>query len=673
MIEQKISVCPLDCPDACSLVMDVENGRVIKVSGNKNHPITQGSICNKTRNMHELIHHKERILHPMKRVGKKGEGLFEQITWEEAYSTIIDNFKDTIDKFGAEAIIPYSFYGNMGALNSNGMDRRFFHKLGATVLDRSICHIAGNKGFSVTMGATGGIEPEEISESKYIIVWGGNIVSTNMHATMPMTEARKKGAKIIAIDVQENKTGKWADEFICIRPGTDGALAMGVIHLLIKNNHIDTDFVEKYTVGFEQLKLSADEYTPSKTSELTGIPIDVIEKLAFEYGTASPSFIRIGNGLQHHENGAMIVRTISCLPSLTGQWTKLGGGAIKSNGYYSDFNWDGLTRPDLLENPNTREINMNQIGRALHDLEKPIKTIFIYNSNIVQVAPNASMVRSGLLRDDIFTVVHEIQMTDTAKYADILLPATTSFENLDIFASYWHQYVMISEPVIDIQGEAISNHNLYKELARRMGFDDDCFLESEEDTIRIALDSEVNPYFTGITYEGLKEHKFLRMTVNKEDIYINPKTPTGKIEFYSPTMEEFGQVPKHVPLSDNKYPFRFVPAPNHSFLNTTYGNVEKLRKIEKHPVVSMNTIDAEKYGIIDGDNVILFNDRGECRLNVSVGNEVLPGVLVSNGLWWEDKANGYSTVNVLTPDTLSDLGGGASFFSGTVDVRKISV
>lgn len=671
--EQKLAVCPLDCPDTCSLLVDVEDGKITKINGDKNHPITKGAICNKTRHMPSLIHHPNRILAPMKRVGKKGKGKFQPITWEEAYRTIKEKFTDIIEQYGAEAILPYSFYGNMGVLNSNGMDRRFFHKLGASLLERSICSVAGGEGFKMTMGSSGGVEPEEIPESKLIIIWGCNLLSTNMHAVMPITKARKKGAKIIVIDVHENRTAKWADDFILIRPGSDAALALGIMHLLIKNNHLHHEFIENYTTGFEELKEAAKEYTPQKVTELTGITEEKLQELANLYGTISPSFIRIGNGLQHHENGGMIVRSIACLPALTGQWVHVGGGATKSNGTYGDINSFSVERPDLLPEVTPRTINMNQLGRALlQKNEPPIKALFVYSCNPAQVAPDAASVRKGLSREDLFTVVHEIQVTDTVAYADIVLPATTSFENLDLFTSYWHQYVMLNESALPPQGEAKSNFTLFKELAHVMGFAEECFLDAEEDMIRQALNNPDNPPLQEITYEQLKERKYIRLHTQKEKLWQEPPTPSGKIELFSTNMQVKGMppVPAHIPLSDSTYPLRFIPAPNHSFLNSTYGNVEKLQKQEKQPTVYINEIDAEQRGIQTGDKVVLFNQRGSCQLFAHVGNEVLPGVAVSQGLWWKNDELNYSSVNDLTPDTLSDLGNGATFFSGTVDVRK---
>lgn len=673
-VKRLVSVCSLDCPDTCSLIVEKIDEKIVKVTGNPEHPVTKGVICHKVRHTPDKIHHPDRLLYPLKRVGAKGEGTFKRISWEEAYAEIKEKFTAIIEEHGAEAILPYSFYGNMGVINTEGMDRRFFHRLGASQLERSICNAAGSTGYMYTMGKSAGVDPEDTVHSKLIIIWGCNLLSTNMHQAMFLTEARKKGAKIVVIDVHENRTAKWGDWFIPILPGTDAALALGIMHILIEENLLDKAFIDAYTVGFEQLREQARDYTPEKVSALTGVSVEDIKKLARLYGTTTPSFIRIGNGLQHHDNGGMIVRAISCLPALTGQWAHRGGGAVKGNSSFSSFNSSLLERPDLMPEPAPRIINMNQLGRALLETtEPPVKALFVYNCNPAQVAPEQTKVRNGLLRDDLFTVVHELFMTDTAKYADLVLPATSSFENLDLYSSYWHLYIMLNEPVLQPQGEAKSNFTLFKELAELMGFEEACFQDSEEDMIRQALDNPRNPHLLGITYEGLRQNKWLRAQTNGiAPAYQNPPTQSGKIELFSGSLEQQGlsPLPVHVPLQDSKYPLRFVPGPNHQFLNTSLANLPKLQKLEGRPVVYLNEEDAKSRNIQDGDIVKIWNDRGSCKLFASVGQAVLPGVAVTQGLWWEDEELGYTSVNALTPDALSDIANGATFFSGTVEVEK---
>ncbi|RKP50071.1 molybdopterin oxidoreductase family protein [Cohnella endophytica] len=667
------SVCPFDCPDTCSLHVKMEQGVIVSIDGNPDHPVTKGAICNKVRNLNERVYHPDRLLHPMRRVGPKGTQEFERISWEEAYSEIAKRLTDTIESKGAEAILPYSFYGNMGILNAEGMDRRFFHRLGSSQLERTICNAAGSAGYKYTMGASAGIDPEDTVHSKYVLVWGCNLVSTNMHQVIYLNEARKRGAKIVHIDVHRNRTSVWADEFIPILPGTDTALALGMMHVLIKEGMTDLAFLEKYAKGYEELVAQAENYPPERVSQITGIPAEAIVKLAREYGSASPSYIRIGNGLQHHDNGGMAVRAIVCLPALTGQWGILGGGALKGNGYYSAVNSYKLERPDLMPDKNVRSINMNRLGEALMKAEPSVDFLFVYNSNPAVVAPDQNQVRKGLMRDDLFTVVHDLFLTDTCKYADIVLPATSHFENRDLFSSYWHLYLQLHEPIIEPMGECKSNFTLFKELGLRMGFEPEVFDITEEDMIRQALDRST-PFLNGLTYEDLERDGWAKMKLDKPSMFPDRiPTPSGKIELYSEAMLRAGlpPVPEYTPIKEpDELPFLLVTGPNHSFINSTFGNQERLKKLEKQPTADMNAEDAAARGLQQGDRVRIWNERGECFIAVKVANNVLPGVLVTQGLWWEQGNEGMQAVNSLTSQRLSDMGGGATFFSTRVDIEK---
>ena len=475
------SVCSLDCPDQCGLLLHKKDGKIVKVEGDPNHPVTKGNICNKVRNMTERIYDEKRLKYPLKRIGAKGEGTFERISWEEAIHTITSQWKELIQNHGPESILPYSFYGNMGNLTAEGMDRRFFHRLGASRLDRTICTTAAGVGYKYTMGSSLGIDPEDTIQSKLMIFWGINAVSTNMHQTTLAQKARKdNGAKIIVIDVHRNQTAKFADWFIPILPGTDSALALGIMHILFAEKMVDTSFLEEYTVGHEELREHVVQYDPNTVSEITGVPVEDIYKLARMYGNTSPSYIRIGNGPQHHDNGGMFVRTISCLPALTGQWLLKGGGAIKGNSGYLEYNSERLQRPDLLKDKDTRVINMNLLGETLLSLEQPIRSLYVYSCNPAVVAPNGNKVRKGLEREDLFTVVHDLFLTETAKYADIVLPATSAFENTDFYTSYWHHYIQIQQPVIEKYGESKSNVDVFRLLAEAMGFDEPTFKSQKQ-------------------------------------------------------------------------------------------------------------------------------------------------------------------------------------------------
>ncbi|MCS7462936.1 molybdopterin oxidoreductase family protein [Paenibacillus doosanensis] len=664
------SVCSLDCPDQCGLIIHKENGKIVKIEGDPSHPVTQGAICNKVRNMGERIYDPKRLQYPLKRVGGKGEGRFERISWAEAIDTITSRWKQTIDAYGAEAILPYSFYGNMGRIGTEGMDRRFFHRLGASRLLYSICQAAGTEGYNYTMGGAVGTDPEDTVDAKLFIMWGINTVSTNMHQVVLAEKARKNGAKIVVIDVHKNQTGRWADWFIPIMPGTDAALALGIMHILFAENKTDEAFLRQYTVGHEELRQHVKQYDPHTVSAITGVPAEDIVKLARLYADTSPSLIRIGNGPQHHDNGGMCIRTIACLPALTGQWLVKGGGAIKGNGAVLEHNAAALQRPDLLKR-STRRINMNRLGSALLELEPKIRSLYVYNSNPAVVAPDANRVRQGLEREDLFTVVHELFLTETAKYADIVLPATSSFENTDFYRSYWHHYIQLQQPVIEPYGESKSNTEVFRLLAQAMGFEEQALKDTDEELIRQALDHPANPHLEGMTFEALTERQFMKAKA-KPLFPGRLRTPSGKIELYSKAMEKkgFPPLPTYTPLcEDGDLPFLFIPAPNHNFLNSTFSNNEKHVRMEKTPKLFMNAADAEALGIQTGDAVRVWNRRGECELTASVGEDVLSGVVVSQGLW-ADAPGSKRLVNALTPDREADMGGGAVFFSGRVQVEK---
>ncbi|WP_169081481.1 molybdopterin-dependent oxidoreductase [Paenibacillus sp. PL91] len=670
------SVCPFDCPDTCGLSVTFEEGKITKITGDTEHPVTRGAICNKVRQLNDRVYHPERLLYPMRRTGPKGSLSFERITWEEAYAEITERMKSIIDEHGAEAILPYSFYGNMGVLNAEGMDRRFFHRLGASQLDRTICNAAGSAGYSYTMGGSIGIDPEDTVHTKLFIIWGCNLVSTNMHQTMLATEARKNGATIIHIDVHRNRTSAWADRFIHVRPGTDAALALGMMHVIIRDGLADAAFLEQHTLGYDELAKQAAEYTPERVEAITGVPAAEVEELGRIYGTASPSFIRIGNGLQHHDNGGMIVRTISCLPALTGQWGVRGGGAMKGNSWYSRLNGEKIERPDLLPDPDVRTVSMNQLGDALLDLTPPVQMLFVYNSNPAVVAPDQNRVRDGLMRSDLFTVTHDLFLTDTCKYSDIVLPATSHFENLDLYTSYWHLYLQLHQPIMEPVGECKSNFTIFKELALKLGFEADVFDITEEQMISEALDSENNPFLKGITFGELKKNTWMKAG-NHELPPLTSLIPTasGKIELYSEAMLQNGlpPVPDHTPLREPEtYPFWLTTGPNHSFINSTFANQERLQKLEKEPLLHMHHENAEALGLADGERVKIRNDRGEVEMTLRIGSDVLPGVLVTQGLWWDDDRKGHQAVNALTPQRLADMGGGATFFSNRVEVLKLN-
>ncbi|MCG7383986.1 molybdopterin oxidoreductase family protein [Paenibacillus sp. ACRRY] len=676
------AVCPLDCPDTCGLLLHKENGKIVKVAGNPDHPITKGAICNKVRNMAERVYHPERLQYPMRRVGAKGEGKFERISWDEAIHEITGKFKSISEKYGSESILPYSFYGNMGILGVDGMDRRFFNALGASMLEQTICNAAGNTGWKYTMGANRGTLPEDTEHSDLILVWGGNIVSTNMHQVVLAEKARKKGAQIVVIDVHRNRTAQWGDWFIPLYPGTDSALALGLMNVLFDRGLTDEAFMQKYTVGHEALRDHVRDYTPERVARITGVPEEDIVKLAELYGNAQAAHIHIGNGLQHHDNGGMNVRSIACLPAITGQWLNRGGGAVRTNSYAST-NSDALERPELRSNPEARVVNMNRIGEALLEAQQPIRALMVYCSNPLVVAPDTERVERGFAREDLFTVVHDLFMTDTAKYADIVLPAKSSFEATDLYTSYWHQYVHLQEPVIAPIGESKSNVELFSLLGQAMGYDPEIFGETPEQMIADALADTDNPYMNGVTLEALQEHRFVKLDMSSHDSFLEQlPTPSGKIELYSETMAERGLPPlptyralvegydgEHPAGPDDVHPLMFLSPPNHNFLNSTFANTEKHQRMEKMPTLQIHPEDAAHRNIEDGDAVVVWNDRGRIELTAKVSESMLPGTVISQGLWW-DGSGRKQRVNSLTSGRLSDMGNGATFFSATVEVKR---
>ena len=685
----KYSVCPHDCPDTCALKVEVEDGKIVKVAGDPLHPLTKGVICEKVRAYPERIYG-NRILYPMRRTGKKGGGEFKRISWNDAIDEITKRWRELISKYGSESIMPYSYGGTEGVINKASMDRRLFNKIGATALDRTICSAAGSLGYQLAYGESKGVNPLDTVNAKLIIFWGINALETNMHQALLAEAARKEGAKIIAIDVHRNKTAKWVDDFYMILPGSDGALALGIAHIILRDNLENKEFLKKYSFGFDEFRKKAHEYPPDKVAGITGLSKERIEHLAKLYAETKPSFLRIGNGLQHHKNGGINTWLISLLPALTGAWSDKGGGALKSNSGYFPLNEEALKRPDLLKKP-VRTVNMVQLGKALCEVSNPpIMSLYVYNSNPAVVAPNQNLVIKGLAREDLFTVVHEQTTTDTAKWADIILPATTSFEHADLYVSYWHTFIQWADPVIQPLGEAKPNIEVFKLIANALDFNDECFSDTEEDIARQAVDL---PYWKekGITFERLKKERFIKIETEDYPFEFDKlNTSSGKIEFKSKKVSACGlsEVPQYNPINEyydfrntgfNKnntalntnYPLIFVSPPNHFFLNSSFAGATSLKAKAIEPFLEINPEDAEARGINDGDLIRVENERGGLSIKAKVVNSVLPGVVVSAGLWWKDDYANGSGVNALTPDDLSDIGGGATFFSSLVEVKKI--
>ncbi|HVA24913.1 MAG TPA: molybdopterin oxidoreductase family protein [Chloroflexota bacterium] len=663
--EIKRSICAFDCPDACGLIGYVKAGQLVGVGGDPDHPATRGHICAKVAFDHHRVHGPNRLREPLRRTGAKGSGQFEPISWGEAIETIAANFRRVKAEHGPEAILPYSYAGTMGIVNYN-IGHRFFYKLGASQLRRSICSAAGNAGYMYSNGPNRGIDPEETVDSKYVIAWGANLVSANVHQMALVQEARRKGAKFVVIDVHRNKTGDAADWFIPIRPGTDGALALGLMHVIVAEDLHDKDWIVRHTSGFEQLRERLLQFPPERVADITGVPAEDVRQLAREFATTQPAFIRIGNGIQHHDNGGMCVRNIACLPALVGAWRHRGGGAMKSNRGYSAMNERALQRPDLMAKP-ARVINMNQLGLALTEIDDPpVMAMYVYNSNPAAVAPSQEKVIRGLERENLFLAVHDVVMTDTCRYADVVLPATTNWEHQDLYDSYWHLYAGVAEPAIDPVGQAKPNIEVFQLLAKAMGFADPCFAESTEDVIRAALNNPDNACLEGVTFERLRDEGPLRVGPRQKH---QPFT-----ELYSDEMAQHGHdpLPAWTPLPESGEGLWLITPPNHYFLNSSLAGVDELVAREGRPTLQISAADAHARGIADGDRVRAVNGRGAVDLHACITDAVQPGVVVSQGVWWPGNSPGGRGVNATTPDRVADMAGGAVFFSNKVEVKRLT-
>jgi molybdopterin guanine dinucleotide-containing S/N-oxide reductase-like protein len=739
------AACPHDCPDACGVLITVQDGRATKIQGDPEHPVTRGFLCAKVAKYLDRVYSPGRVLYPMRRIAPKGpvmgEGSFaphgqqkaavptqtssrtdsettteipqtwQRISWDEALDEIASRFRAISAEFGSEAILPYSYGGTLGTLNGGSMDRRFFHRLGASQLERSICSAAGEAGLKSVLGVKMGTEPEQFRHSKYIIAWASNIHGNNVHLWPFIMEARRKGAKLVVIDPYRTRTAQCADWYLPINPGTDAALALGMMHVIIGENLHDADYVAKYTLGFEQLREKVKEYSPERVAQWTGISADDIRKLAREYATARPAVIRLNYGVQRSEGGGMATRTIVMLPCITGSWKEVGGGLQMSVSGAVDLNAEALKRPDLMQTALGREartINMVELGRALNKVnDPPVKALFVYSSNPAAVCPEHNEVVRGLRRTDLFTVVHEQFFTDTTDYADIVLPATTFFEHKDLQKGYGHYYLQVSNQAIEPLGECRSNVEMFRALAERMGFGEECFRETVDEMIDSALDSK-DPWMEGISRERLERGQVrlsfaaggtaelrsagqpLRLrsgqalaAVPTQATPFLPfahgefRTPSGKAELYSEAVKALGLDPvaEFTPPTESRHgakrgklPLELLARKADNFLNTTFTNVPSVQELEETGLLEISAADARARGISDGDRVRVFNERGDILLKARVDGKVQPGV-VSASLNWAKMTPGFQSINALTSEKLTDMGNSATFYSVLVEVE----
>lgn len=680
------NVCPLDCPDTCGMIATVRDGRAVDLRGDKNHPFTRGFLCGKMARYLDRVYSPDRLVRPLVRSGRKGEGRFEPISWDEALTRIAEKFAAiAASTHGPQAILPYSYYGTMGKLQSNSLDRRFFHRLGASKLDRTICASAGGAGYEYTLGAGRfGADPLAVPNCRLIINWGSNTVHTNSHLWSLMIEARKNGATIATIDPYKSPTAARSDWYIPIRPGTDAALALGMMNVIFREGLEDREYLDRATIGADKLKARAiDEYPLDRVAKITGIDAETIELLARRYATERPSLIRLNYGLQRHGGGGMAVRTIACLPALTGAWRDRGGGALLTTSGAFDFNMNALTRPDLSP-PGTRTINMNSLGAALAgELPgPPVQALYVYNCNPAAVAPDLVKVRKGLMRDDLFTVVHELFATDTVDYADIVLPATSQLEHVDVHGAYGHHYVMYNEPAIAPIGECRSNNDVFRGLAAKLGFDAETFPDDE--TLMLEL-LDGGPNVAGITLDRLRSEGSIRLNLDAEFAPFaagNFPTPSGKCELYSERMERdgFDPLPTYTPPHEDpltrpelakRFPIQLVSPPRSEFLNSTFAGDSRRSRIAKTPLIELSAEDASVRGLRDGDWVEVYNDRGGFFAKVELKGSVQRGVAVALGIHWNKLVPGGLNVNGTTSQALADMAGGATFFDNLVEIRPV--
>ena len=709
------TVCSHDCPDSCGVLVTVNaEGRAIKVAGDPAHPVTQGFLCGKVAKYLDRVYAPERILHPLRRKTGVAKGplqrgreheAFERISWDEALDSIAARLNETAARYGPESILPYSYAGTIGALGFGSMDRRFFHRMGASQLDRTICSEAGGVAWKLVYGKKLGTPTEDFRLAKLVLAWGANIHGNNVHLWPFVEQARRNGARLIVIDPYRTRTAALADWHIAIRPGTDGALALGMMRVILKEGLEERAYIDERTHGFAQLAERVREYTPERVSAWTGMTAAEIEQLAREYATTRPAALRMNYGVQRSQNGGTAVRAIAMLPALTGAWKHRGGGGVLSTSGAFEFDEHALRRPDLaLASPLgrlARTLNMSALGQALTELGQdadaedgpPVKALFVYNSNPGAVAPNHNAVRRGMERTDLFTVVHEQFFTDTTDYADYILPATTFLEHTDIQGAYGHYFVQLSKQAIDPPGEARSNVWLFGELARRMGFEEDCFRDTPEQMIRQALaigpdGHSTNAGMEHITFADLDQQGHIPLSFHREpethpfQPYTSGPvpTPSGKIEFYSETLAAQGldPLPGFIPPAESRwgeaakrFPLEFLSRKADNYMNTTFANLDGHRKMEARTSqrLEMHPKDAEALGIADGEAVRIWNDRGSLTLKAMMNGSLPVGVVAGKLDWAKLSADG-ANVNALTSERLTDIGAGATFYSTLVEVEK---
>jgi anaerobic selenocysteine-containing dehydrogenase len=681
------AACPHDCPDTCAMLVTVRadaaaGGRriAIAIAGDPEHPTTQGTLCTKVSRYLERTYHPDRLLNPLRRVGPKGSGRFERVSWDAALAEIATRL-GAIAARDPQRIVPYSYAGTMGLVQGEAMAQRFFNRLGASRLDRTICATAGAEALNYTLGSRLGTDIEQIDNSRLIVFWGCNAVASNLHLWTRAQEAKRRGARLIAVDPYRSLTAEKCHRHLAPMPGTDGALALSLVHVLVRENWLDRDYIERYTKGFEALARRAQRFDPGTAASICGIAPAEIEELASDLWHARPAVIRLNYGMQRAHGGGNAVRAVACLPALTGQWRHPAGGLLLSSSGAYEVDEAALTRPELLGERRPRTINMSTIGEALAHSDPPIEALVVYNSNPVAVAPQSASVVRGFAREDLFTVVLEHFQTDTADYADFVLPATTQLEHLDVHRSYGHLYVVANNAAIEPLGEALPNSEIFRRLAARMGFDDPCFADSDE---RIASQAFTGRDTTaGYDWRHVKARGWWRLNLPAPYAPFAQggfPTPSGRCEFHSDRLADMGldPVPDYVPPYESaasapelarRFPLAIISPPARHFLNSTFVNVRSLRDVEGEPHLEIHPDDAGPRGIADGSRVTVFNDRGELDLTARVSERARTGVVVALSVWWRKLTPDGRNANELTHQRLTDIGRAPSFYDCLVQVR----
>ena len=696
--------CPHDCPDTCAMVFEVENGRLVGVRGNPDHPMTRGGLCTKLRDYEQRHQHPDRLLHPLRRTGPKGSGEFTRVSWEEALSEISTRWKALIDKYGPQTIAPYSYLGHQGLVHGlNGGDA-FFNRMGATVTERTFCGEGSATAWLMTYGPSGGMDPESFKHSRFIIIWACNSVSTNLHHWHIVKDAQRAGAKVVVIDAYRSRTAREADWHIAPRPGTDGALAMALIHVLIAENLCDDDYIARHTVGFDALAERAASRTPEWAETITGVPAEDIRTLAREYAAQKHSAIRMGVALERHHGGGQTIRAVCCLPALTGAWREVGGGILAMPVWEHPYRFDEICRPDWIPK-GTRVINNLQLGRHLTGripMDPPIHALMVWNSNPVTQAPETDLIVEGLLREDLFTVVADHFMVDTARYADIVLPAAMGAEMEDIILSWGHNYLTYNAKCVEAPGEALPNAEIFRRLARAMGYTDARLHWSDAECLEHFIDWSA-PACAGITLDLLRQKGYAHLAIGGADDRAphregNFPTPSGKCEFVSSIAvhgnfvaapfrqmyadmqggEALDAVPDYVPCRESpatnpalaaRYPLNIVSPKSHGFLNSCYANMENKQKNQGPQFLLIHAQDAQQRGIADGDTVRVFNDRGAFEAAAQVSEDVNPGVVVATLGYWRQLNRG--TVNSISSAEFVNMGHAPSFSDNLVEVSRL--